>query len=163
GSGEMDWGFSKDPNPTTIPGSWCGYITNFGYNPSTDIPDYPKLGQTKDFLLIGVNHYPSFSSLHAHRTDLLWVYKYEDPALDTLDGRMTHAVSGIDPLHSNKTAVWVAHSVLGGAGAQVNWYEINPMPIKRPSLFQSGTVSDANLYVFNPGISNDRACDLVSC
>src|SRR5439155_895059 len=83
--------------------------------------------------------------------------------LDTLDGRMTHGVSGKDPLHSNKTAVWVAHSVLGSAGAQVNWYEINPLPLQTPSLFQSGVVSDPNLYVFNPGISNDRACDLSGC
>ena len=268
GSGEMDWGFSKSNNPTTIPGSFCNYITNFGYNPATDIPDYPKLGQTKDFLMIGVNHYPSFSSLHADRTDLLWISKYKDPnpvttcpasstfghglfkdlrngdntigftpvpaiqtdtnsigwvitesdiecpdicgtgmkisvhalrpnptnpavpqflvkghditvgafqsppdapqkgttdTLDTLDGRMTHGVSGKDPLHSNKTAVWVAHSVLGSAGAQVNWYEINPLPLQTPSLFQSGVVSDPNLYVFNPGISNDRACDLSGC
>ena len=83
--------------------------------------------------------------------------------LDTLDGRMTHAVSGKDPLHGSKTAVWVAHSVAGGAGAQVNWYEINPLPIKTPSLFQSGTVSSPSLYVFNPGISNDRACNGTTC
>ncbi len=83
--------------------------------------------------------------------------------LDTLDGRMTHAVSGVDPTHSNKTAVWVSHAVAGGAGSQVNWYEINPKPIATPSLFQSGTVSDASLWAFNSGISNDRACDLSGC
>ena len=264
----MAWGFSKDTNPTTIPGSFCNYTSSFGYNPSVDIPDYPKLGQTKDFLMIGVNHYPSFSSMHADRTDLLWIKKYKNsnpvttcpasstftsgifknlkngdgtigftpvPAiqtdtsgigwvvtmsdiecpdicgsgtkisihafrpnprnpskpqfkvmgsdvtvgsftsppdapqkgssdvLDTLDGRLTHAVSGIDPANGNKTAVWVAHSVAGGAGAQINWYEINPLPVPTPSLIQSGTVSDPNLYVFNAGISNDRACDLAGC
>jgi hypothetical protein len=76
--------------------------------------------------------------------------------LDTLDGRLTHAVSGIDPSHGNKLAVWVAHTVAGGAGAQINWYEINPVPVPHPTLLQSGTVSDASLYVFNAGISNDR-------
>ena len=35
--------------------------------PTTDLPDYPKLGQTKDFLLIGVNHYPRFTRMHADR------------------------------------------------------------------------------------------------
>jgi hypothetical protein len=268
GSGEMDWGFSKDTNPTTIPSSWCNYITNFGYNPSTDIPDYPKLGQTKEFLMIGVNHYPSFSSLHADRTDLLWINKYQSPdpvttcpsastfghglfknlkngdgsigftpvpaiqtdpsstgfvitesdiecpdicgtgmkisvhairpnpsnplvpqllvkgkditvgsfesppdapqkgttkLLDSLDGRMEHAVSGKDPGHGNKTAVWVAHNVLGGAGSEGRWYEINPLPINTPSLFQQGTVSDASLWVTNTAVSPDRACTTTIC
>jgi hypothetical protein len=257
----MAWGFSKDSNPTTIPASFCNYTASFGYNPSTDIPDYPKLGQTKGFLLIGVNHYPSFSSMHADRSDVLWISKPQgqspvttcptastftagkftnlknsdgsqaftpvpaiqtDPSatgfvttmsdiecpdicgtgtkitvhavranphnpavpqllttghsitvpgftsppnapqkgttnvLDTLDGRLTHSVSGIDPSHSNKLAVWVAHTVAGGAGSQINWYEINPLPVASPSLFQSGTVSSPSLYVFNAGISNDR-------
>ena len=264
----MAWGFSKDTNPMTIPGSFCNYTASFGYNPSSDIPDYPKLGQTRDFLMIGVNHYPSFSSMHADRTDLLWIGKYKDPnpvttcpasttfrtgifknlrngdgtegftpvpaiqtdssvngfvttmsdiecpdicgsgtkisihafrtnptnpavpqflvtgkdvtvgsftsppdapqkgtsnLLDTLDGRLTHSVSGIDPAHGNKTAVWVAHTVAGAAGAQINWYEINPVPINTPTVIQSGTVSDSSLYVFNAGISNDRACDLAGC
>jgi hypothetical protein len=264
----MAWGFSKDTNPTTIPGSFCNYTASFGYNPSIDIPDYPKLGQTKDFLLIGVNHYPSFSSMHADRSDVLWINKpqgsgtvttcpaqntfgtglfkntknadgtqaftpvpaiqtdpsstsfvvtmsdiecpdicgngtkitvhavrpspgnplvpqfltkgksitvpsYTSPAdapqkgttdvLDTLDGRLTHAVSGKDPSHSNKLAVWVAHTVMGGAGSKINWYEINPTPIATPTLFQSGSVSDASLWVHNAGISNDRTCTLTQC
>jgi hypothetical protein len=264
----MAWGFSKDANPTSIPGSWCNYTSSFGYNPAVDIPDYPKLGQTNAFIMIGVNHYPSFSSLHADRTDLLWINKYrsKDPVttcppasqfgsgifkdlrnedntiaftpvpaiatdtsgqgfvvtssdiecpdicgtgtlitvhglkptpgnpsvplfqvkghsvtvgafesppdapqkgttdlLDTLDGRLMHAVSGRDPGHGNKPAVWVAHAVLGGAGSQVNWYEINPLPLNNPSLFQSGTVSDPSLWIHNPGMSNDRACNGTTC
>src|SRR5262249_33930690 len=83
--------------------------------------------------------------------------------LDTLDGRLEHAVSGIDPSHHDKLAIWTAHAVMGGAGAQVNWYEINPVPVVTPSLFQSGTVSDANLYVFNGAASPDRACNLTTC
>jgi hypothetical protein len=267
GDSEMDWGFSKDANPTTIPGSWCNYISSFGYT-TNDLPDYPKLGQTTDFLLIGVNHYTSPNFDHADRTDLLWINKYKNPApvvncppasnfgagkftdlrneddtiaftpvppiqtdpdpltyvmtssdiecpdicgtgmlvtvhafkpnpnnpsvpqlrvkgqsitvgafepppdapqkgttdlLDTLDGRFTHAVSGRDPARRNRLAVWVAHSVLGGAGAQINWYEVNPKPLRTPKLFQSGVVADPNLYVFNAGISNDRACDLAGC
>ena len=71
----MAWGFSKNNNPTSIPSSFCNYTASFGYNPSVDIPDYPKLGQTKNFLLIGVNHYPSFTSLHADRSDVLWITK----------------------------------------------------------------------------------------
>jgi hypothetical protein len=258
----MEWGFSKTDNPTTLPSGFCNYTASFGYNPSSDIPDYPKLGQTKEFLMIGVNHYPSFSSMHADRSDLLWIQKPQgqapvttcpaqatfgtglftnlrnqggtqaftpvpaiqtdpssrgfvvtmsdiecpdicgngtkitvhvllpDPSnpsvprllttgksitvasytsppdapqksttntLDTLDGRLTHAVSGKDPSHGNNLAIWVSHSVMGGAGSQINWYEINPVPFQHPSLYQSGTVSDSSLWVFNSGISSDRA------
>jgi hypothetical protein len=264
----MEWGFSKDSNPTSIPGSFCNYTASFGYNPSVDIPDYPKLGQTKDFLMIGVNHYPSFTAMHADRTDLLWIDKpqgsapvttcpaqntfgtgifknlkngdgsigftpvpviqtdassngfvltesdiecpdicgtgmrisvhgirpsptnplvpqfqikgkdlsvnaFAPPAdapqkgssipIDTLDGRLEHAVSAIDPSQGNKLAIWTAHAVVGGAGSAENWYEINPTPLSHPSLFQSGTVSDANLWVFNGAVSPDRTCTLTQC
>lgn len=73
--------------------------------------------------------------------------------LDTLDGRLMHAVVATDPLRGG-TALWTANSVAGGAGAQVRWYEIN---VASHSLFQSGTVSNNSLYVFNPAISSDRS------
>ncbi|HEX9312837.1 MAG TPA: hypothetical protein VGA30_08460, partial [Actinomycetota bacterium] len=75
----MQWGFSKNNNPTTIPGSWCNYTASFGYT-TNEFPDYPKLGQTKNFLLIGVNHYPSLSSQHADRSDVLWIDKPQGSA-----------------------------------------------------------------------------------
>lgn len=37
--------------------SWCGYTADFGYG--SNLPDYPKLGQSKDFLIIGANIYAS--------------------------------------------------------------------------------------------------------
>jgi hypothetical protein len=256
----MAWGFSKTDDPRNLPGDFCGYITSFGYNPSTDIPDYPKLGQTKHYLLIGVNHYPSFTAMHADRSDLLWVdkptgsgpittcppanmfksgkftnLKNEDgsqawtpvPAiqtdtskfgfvvtstdiecpdicgsgtkitvhgvrpskndiktpelmvtgnsitvgsftsppdapqknatfkLDTLDGRLEHAVSGFDP-RVGANVIWTGQSVMGGAGAEFRWYEINPKPVSNPTLVQSGVVTDPNLYIFNGAASPDR-------
>src|SRR5262249_4998094 len=33
-----------------------------------------------DFLMIGVNHYPSFTAMHADRTDLLWIDKPQGSA-----------------------------------------------------------------------------------
>jgi len=254
-NGSMDWGFSKDNNPNSIPTSFCNYETGFGY-PVGSFPDYPKLGQTKGFLMIGINFYPTPQSQAATQSDLLWISKPQgggpittcpaantfksgkfadlrnqdgtqaftpvpaiqtDPSksgyvttmfdiecppicgkgnlltlytlkpskgdptvptlssgrsitvdtfkpppdapqkntanlLDTLDGRLTHAVSGIDPA-VGKTTVWISHAVLGGAGSQVRWYEINPA---KPQLVQTGKVTDSNLYVFNGGISTDR-------
>jgi Ca2+-binding RTX toxin-like protein len=72
--------------------------------------------------------------------------------LDTMDTRLTQAVSAIDPSRSG-VAIWTQHTVFGGAGAEVRWYEINP---SGPSLFQSGTLSNSNLFVFNAAISPDR-------
>jgi hypothetical protein len=71
---EMDWGFSTGSQPTTIPGSFCNYSTGFGYS-RPELPDFPKLGQSKRFLMIGVNHYSSLSSVTADRSDLLWIDK----------------------------------------------------------------------------------------
>ncbi len=262
GNATMDWGFSKDNNPTSIPGSFCNYETSFGY-PFGSIPDYPKLGQTKGFLMIGINFYPTFSNQHATESDLLWINKPQgsapittcpagssfgsgrfnnlrmqdgtqaftpvpaiqtdpnktgfvttmsdiecpdicgngsqlteyalrpstgDPLIpvlsaphsvtvatftsppnapqkntsnqvDTLDGRLTHSVSGPDPTFG-KTAVWVCHAVAGGAGSEVRWYEINPLPLRTPTVLQSGAATDSSLYAFNGGISNDRTVNL---
>ena len=52
--------------------------------------------------------------------------------IDTLDGRLLRSVSGIDPA-SGKMVLWVSQAVLGGAGSQVNWYEINATPASDPS------------------------------
>jgi hypothetical protein len=82
--------------------------------------------------------------------------KGTDRLLDTLDGRITHAVSGLDP-RIGKVTVWVSHCVLGGAGAEVRWYEV--LPGNAASVVQTGAASDPNLYVFNGGISNDRTVD----
>jgi hypothetical protein len=35
--------------------------------------------------------------------------------------------------------------------------------VNHPALIQSGTVSSPSLWLFNSGISNDRACDLAGC
>jgi hypothetical protein len=76
--------------------------------------------------------------------------------LDTMDTRLTHAVAAYDP-RIGSTAVWTAHTVFGGAGAEARWYEIGTGGA--PHVSQSGTVSDSDLYVFNGAISPDRAAD----
>jgi len=57
--------------------------------------------------------------------------------------------------------VWVSHTVLGGAGSQINWYEIDPAVTA--TVQQSGVVSSPTLYVLNSGISNDRTCNPSGC
>jgi hypothetical protein len=53
-------GFSKSSNPRSIPGDFCNYSFDFGYNTTPDFPDFPKLGDTQHSLLIGVNRMELF-------------------------------------------------------------------------------------------------------
>jgi hypothetical protein len=73
--------------------------------------------------------------------------------IDTLDARNTQAQAGVDPGRGGKFAIWTQHTVRGGAGAQVRWYEINPAT---HTLFQSGRATSSALYEFNGAISPNR-------
>jgi hypothetical protein len=77
-------------------------------------------------------------------------------SIDTLDGRLTQGVAALDPRFAQKPAVWTQHTVFGGGGAQVRWYEVDPVGL---TLFQSGVATDAALDVYNGAISPDRAND----
>jgi hypothetical protein len=245
GGNLLTFGFSTSATPTLAFNNWCHYLIGFG----ATLPDYPKLGDTKDFMLIGTNNFtgsplsfagstifwisnppsgstcpdastfktgstgalknangsPAFTPVPANQTDssstgwvvarpasiptagatFLTLFKvtksatgtatipttgtsvsvaaYKVPAsapqpgtafkLDTLDTRPTQAVSAIDPAHGSVTALWTQHTVFGGAGAQVRWYEINPAT---HSLIQKGTITSTSLYTFNGAISPDR-------
>lgn len=239
----LDIGFSTSATPTLSAGSWCRYSLNFG----STFPDYPKLGDTKNFQLIGVNAFSGTSFTGSH---IAWVSKppsgsgcpapstfktgdsstlknangtnaftpvpgnqidtgasgwavarpasipsagatfltlfkvtksstgaatipatgtavpvsaYKVPAsapqpgtsftLDTLDARNTQAVLAVDPVHGGVLALWTQHTVFGGAGAQVRWYEINPAT---HGLIQHGTVSSSSLFTFDAAVSPDR-------
>jgi hypothetical protein len=241
----MRWAFSKTSNPLTLTSAdWCTFSSSFGYNPN-DAPDYPKFGQTKDFLLIGVNFFQNFqtflggelltiqkpqgsgpvttcppNTFGTHRftnlrmigtqlsnapepaqqadpsstgyvvavpgmpasgnTLAVWtvtnsggtpvvtgpttvaVPSYSTPPsapqcmspnrLDTLDGRLEHAVTARDPT-TGAIQLWTAHAVAGGAGSEERWYEINPATA---SISQSGKATSASLYVWNGAIAPDR-------
>ena len=73
--------------------------------------------------------------------------------IDTSDARNTQAVAAVDPGHGNKFALWTQHTVKGGAGAEVRWYEIDPAA---HSLLQSGKVTSGSLFEFNGAISPNR-------
>ena len=75
--------------------------------------------------------------------------------LDTLDGRLLHAVSALDPT-TGAIEIWTAHAVTGGAGSEVRWYEITPKPLGNPTLAQSGAATDASLWAWNGAIAPDR-------
>jgi len=76
--------------------------------------------------------------------------------IDTLDTRLKHAVAGFDP-RLGTTGIWTDHAVFGGAGSEDRWYEI--ATAGTPSLAQSGVVTSPTLFVWNGGISPNRAND----
>jgi len=236
----LAFGWSKTASPTNGTTDWCKYSVTRG----TDFPDYPKLGDTSQLLLIGTNTFgptqfnytelysvlkpaagttcptgPSltlglkndlrdasngtaWTPVPANQTDgsptgyavatkfpggsvvsvftvtknasnLLVVgpprsmsvaaYTTPPPApqpgttstLDTLDARITQAVSAIDPFRSDQVGLWAQHTIAGGGGSQVRWYEINPTPAT-PVPFQSGNQSNASFFYYNGAISPDR-------
>ena len=73
--------------------------------------------------------------------------------IDTLAGQNTQAVAAIDPGHGNALALWTQHTVRGGAGAEVRWYELNPAT---HSVIQKGEATSPSLVQFNAAISPNR-------
>ncbi len=65
---------------------------------------------------------------------------------------LTQAIMSYDPRLGHMD-LWTAHTVAGGAGAEVRWYELSPAAL---SLDQVGTVSDPKLSLFNATITPDR-------
>lgn len=67
------YGFSKTATPNSA-ADFCTYDMNFGTYGDVWFPDFPKLGTTGDFVLMGVNAFrlPDFE---VERSDLAWVTK----------------------------------------------------------------------------------------
>jgi hypothetical protein len=256
GAEVLNFGWSKTATPTDGSiANWCKWGLP-DYGPDGELPDFPRLGDTKDFGLIGVNVYND-SNLNYLRSDLVWFTKptaatagscatpaagraegltdgtgidaftpvpavQTDPSsqgyvvsapfsdsptdsqgneivvipvtnvgsipavgaakrialsphwtsptnapqkgtiykLDTLDGRLTQAVSGVDPARTGQVtaapgAVWTQHAVLGGPGSKVEWFEIDP---SGGSVIQTGDVVDTSnrRWFFNGAIAPDR-------
>jgi hypothetical protein len=236
----LAFGWSTSASPGLGTGDWCRYTFRYG----AEFPDYPKLGDSADFLLIGVNVFagdsfrgadvvaiakpapgatcPALSTLKlgigrnlsvagtrqftpvpANQVDAgpngwvvtvpssgtqrsslgifrvtksstglptiqtagtsLAVQAFSLPRnapqsgsrhlLDSGDARLTQAVSAIDPLRGGRLGLWTQHTVLGGAGSAVRWYEIDPAS---RTLLQSGTVAPRGVHAFNGAISPDR-------
>jgi hypothetical protein len=243
-------GWSKTATPSSA-SDFCQYALSFG----AELPDYPKLGDSSDFLIYGYNQFSNFASTYdgsgftvvnkppagsscpptsaftatdsgvLHNADgslaatpvpanlvddgngagyvvanadlttvssanFVSVYtvttngtdasgipvpqiagpanvvvpSYSLPSnaaqngssylLDTLDGRFEASVAAVDPGHGGAVAIWTAHAVFGGAGAEERWYELDPNAV---SLLQSGTVGGPSLFVWNGAVSPDRA------
>jgi hypothetical protein len=236
------FGWSKTATPASA-ADFCKFQTSFG----VAFPDFPKLGDTADFLVVGINRFSNnsrngtfvstdmlafakpapgtactspatgvivqnlkdaagrqtFTAVPANQIDssstgyavararalpatILALYRitknangtaniqqtgtnvsvpsYTFPAsapspgvtqkIDTADARPTQAVLAVDPARgASAVALWTQHTVNGGAGARVRWYEINPVT---HATFQTGAVAPSGLFAFNAAISPDR-------
>ena len=226
------WGWSKTATPTSA-ADWCKY----GINSGSTLADFPKLGDSQHFGIIGTNLFNSvgsfvgsnilafkkppsgtscpspqeankaiptsaFTPTPANEIDTngtgwvvargrptpatkLFLFKvtrnasgnpvinttptsvtvpsYNVPAnapqqgsvnrIDTSDARNTQAVAANDPGHSGKFALWTQHTVSGGAGAEVRWYELD---VANHSVIQKGKATNTSLFEFNGAIAPNR-------
>jgi hypothetical protein len=228
----LAFGWSKTATPTSS-ADWC----KFGVGSGATLPDFPKLGDSQHFGIIGTNLFSSgggfansnilafkkppagtscpspstankgiatsaFTPTPANEIDTngtgwvvargrptpstkLFLFKvtrnasgnpvinttptsvtvpsYNAPAnapqqgstnrIDTSDARNTQAVAANDPGHGGKFALWTQHTVSGGAGAEVRWYEID---VANHSVIQKGKATNASLFEFNGAIAPNR-------
>ena len=70
---QLAFGFSKTGSPADgSPSSWCRYL---GFDYGFDLPDYPKLGDSSEFLLIGTNVFTL--GLVYVGSDVAWIDKHQ--------------------------------------------------------------------------------------
>jgi hypothetical protein len=147
----MAWGFSKSTSPSG-PTSFCNYTSSFGYT-SSDVPDYPKLGQSNGFLLIGVNHYAGFSAPSSDRSDLLWIDKPQGsgtittcPAASTFQSGKFQNLRNQDGSQAFTPVPAIEDDSLG------NGYVVASHDIECPPTCGSGNI--VTLYVVRPSATN---------
>jgi hypothetical protein len=134
-------------DPVAAPGGSANFLTLFEVSTTGfDGAGHPLAGISGP-QAVGVNAYQIPANAPQKGSSAL---------LDTLDGRLEHAVAAIDPSRgaSGQIAVWTAHAVFGGPGSEERWYEIDPATA---STFQTGAAGSASLFVWNGAISPDRA------
>ncbi len=118
---QLIFGFSKGPKPSAAKSNWCFYHSTFGGRYGTNLPDYPKLGDTANFMLIGVNTFQGGSTYIG--SDVAWVTK---PAAGT--------ISTCPKLSSLKTGV--VKNLLNADGTQAS----TPNPAKQTDSSSTGYV-----------------------
>jgi hypothetical protein len=86
-------------------------------------------------------------------------FQKDGTVIDTSDTRLTQAIAAFDPAHGD--AIWTQHTVASknGTSSRIDWYEIAS---GGSTLFQRGTVSNSQLFVYNGAISPDRQVDRAS-
>ncbi len=66
----LSFGFSKTADPNNVTSDWCHYTLSAG----TPFPDFPKLGDSQDFVIIGVNFFSNASGIFVE-SDIIAISK----------------------------------------------------------------------------------------
>src|SRR5215217_7319884 len=133
----LAFGFSKTASPSSA-ADFCKYVIKFGPR----FPDYPKLGDTKDLLLIGVNKYVGFKAVPVYLgSDLTSITKppagsgcpglseftvdTETNLQDAAGGRTWTPVPAnqIDPAEGGYVVATPPDATLGGFARSLSVYE----------------------------------------
>ncbi len=154
----MAWGFSKSNSPAAIPSSFCNYTASFGYTRS-ELPDYPKLGQSNGFLMIGVNHYPSASAPRSDRSDLLWIDKPQGSAAITTCPAASSFLAGrfSNLRNANGTQAFTPVPAIQDDGSSTGWVTTST-DIECPPTCGSGT--QITVHTLTPSASNPKVATL---
>src|SRR6266550_361387 len=89
------YGFSKTSAPTASPTDWCFYRSAFGGRYGNNLPDYPKLGLTADFILMGVNVFGPSPNFPYIASDVAWVIKPPSGTITTCPTSLTEGVKKV--------------------------------------------------------------------
>jgi hypothetical protein len=143
--------FTPVPVNQTDP-STTGFIVSAGFGSSNFVSVFQVTKNASNQMVVGA---AKTTSVASYTTPANAVQKGSANTLDSADTRLTNAVSAVDPAHGSGVGIWTQHTVFGGPGAEVRWYEINPTPAT-PVPFQNGTAGSSALFAFNGAISPDR-------
>jgi hypothetical protein len=128
----LAFGFSTSATPTLSASSWCRYNLNFG----STFPDYPKLGDTKDFMLIGTNEFSGSSFTGSH---IAWITKPPAgsacPAPSTFKAGVTGSLN-----NANGTAAFTPVPASQADSSSTGW------AVARPASIPAGGATFLTLF-----------------
>jgi hypothetical protein len=73
--------------------------------------------------------------------------------IGTLDNRLYQVIQSYDP-RLNRSVLWTSLNTFAGAGSGVMWWELDPLSLQ---VLQTGTIADANNYIFDGSVAPDRS------
>lgn len=82
---KLPFGFSKTASPGNVTTDWCHYQFNYG----TPFPDYPKLGDSTHFIIIGVNVFANNDTGGYVGSDIVAIGKPANGAITTCPAAST--------------------------------------------------------------------------
>jgi hypothetical protein len=163
GSWRLDYGFSKSSSPSSA-ADFCHY---FMPSSGTTLPDYPRLGASKSFLMIGTNNYANGSNYVD--SSVYWATKPTTTALTTCPDAPTNGrATGFQftPVPSHQTDPVATGYILSSSwsgGSSLVMYKVTRSAAGAP-VFSAGTSIPVNAYSIaadadQPGTTDQLSTD----